>query len=333
MAATIPSHRLSVAPMMDWTDRHDRVFLRLITRHARLYTEMVPVGAIVHGDRARFLAFDPMERPLALQVGGAEPGDLATCTRLAAAAGFDEINLNVGCPSDRVRRGRFGACLMAEPALVAECVAAMADASDLPVTVKTRVGVDDLDSFAHLHGFAARVQAAGCRTLIVHARKAWLAGLSPKQNREVPPLRHDRVHRLKAAFPDLNVILNGGIDSLDQALDHLARVDGVMIGRAAYKDPYILAEVDRRVFGDSRPAPSREEIVAAILPYIEAQGARGVPLHGITRHILGLFNGCPGARAWRRHLSEAARAPGAGGEVVEAALALVRAAHEARRAA
>ena len=326
-------HLLSIAPMMDRTDRHDRVFLRLISRRVLLYTEMIPAGAILHGDRDRFLAFDPSEHPVALQVGGAEPADLAACARAAAAYGYDEINLNVGCPSDRVQKARFGACLMAEPALVAACVTAMGEAADIPVTVKTRIGVDDRDSFDELVAFASRLRAAGLGTLIVHARKAWLRGLSPKENREVPPLRYDMVYQLKREVPDLTVVLNGGVTSLDDAEAHLARVDGVMIGRAAYENPYLLAEADRRVFGDPRPARSREAVVEALLPYVAARLADGVPLKSITRHILGLFNGLPGARAWRRHLSEAAHRPTAGPEVIEEALKKSLAARRLRRAA
>ncbi len=309
--------------MMDRTDRHDRFFLRLISRRALLYSEMIPVGAIVHGERARFLAFDPLERPLALQVGGADPDDLAICARAAADHGYDEINLNVGCPSDRVQNARFGACLMAEPDLVARGVAAMAAASDLPVTVKTRIGIDERDRYRDLKGFVETVAAAGCRSFAIHARKAWLKGLSPKQNREVPPLDYGRVYRLKEDFPGLEIVLNGGVVSLDQAATHLARVDGVMIGRAAYHDPYILAEVDRRFFGDERPPPGREEVVRGLLPYARDLTGRGVPLKVLTRHILGLFNGLPGARLWRRHLSERAHLPGAGPEVIEQALELV----------
>ena len=326
-------HILSVAPMMDWTDRHDRVFLRLISRRVRLYTEMVPVGAILHGRRDRFLGFDPVERPLALQLGGAEPGELAACARIAADHGYDEVNLNVGCPSDRVQKGRFGACLMAEPDLVAACLRAMIRATDIPVTVKTRIGIDERDSFDELRDFTARLRDAGLRTLIVHARKAWLSGLSPKQNREVPPLRYDVVTHLKQAFPDLAIVLNGGVQSLDEAAAHLDHVDGVMIGRAAYQNPYLLAEADRRFFGDTRPMPSREEVVRALLPYVATQRAQGVPLKSITRHILGLFNGRPGARAWRRHLSEAAHRPDAGPEVIEQALERVISLREARPAA
>jgi tRNA-dihydrouridine synthase A len=316
--------------MMDWTDRHCRFFLRLISRRVLLYTEMIPTGAIVHGERARFLAFDPAERPLALQLGGAEPAELAACAEAAAEAGFDEVNLNVGCPSDRVQNARFGACLMAEPGLVGRCVAAMAGASGLPATVKTRTGIDARDSYADLRGFVETVAAAGCRSFTIHARKAWLEGLSPKQNRELPPLDYDRVYRLKQDLPELEIVVNGGIRSLDQAEAHLARVDGVMIGRAAYQNPWILAEADQRVFGDERQQPEREAIVRALLPYAARQGAQGVPVKAVTRHILGLFNGLPGARAWRRHLSEAAHRPGAGPEVIEAALELVLARLEAR---
>ena len=328
-----PDRRISVAPMMDWTDRHDRGFLRLISRRVLLYTEMIPVGAILHGARDRFLGFDAREHPVALQLGGAEPGELAECARIATEYGYDEINLNVGCPSDRVQNARFGACLMAEPARVGLCVAAMAAAARIPVTVKCRIGIDQRDSFEELCDFTRRVADSGCRTLIVHARKAWLSGLSPKQNREVPPLRTDRVYRLKETFPALEVIVNGGVTSLDQAERHLAHVDGVMIGRAAYQNPYILAEVDGRFFGDIRVPPSREAVVRAFSAYVETQRTRGVPLKSMTRHILGLFNGLPGARAWRRHLSEAAREPEAGPEIIEAALDRVRATQKAREAA
>lgn len=318
--------------MMDWTDRHDRAFLRLITRHTRLYTEMVPSGAILFGDRARFLAFDPCEHPVALQLGGSDPGELAECAHLAAEQGYDEVNLNVGCPSGRVQKGRFGACLMAEPALVAECVRAMVRAVAIPVTVKTRIGIDDLDSFDHLERFAAAMVHAGCHALIVHARKAWLSGLSPKENREVPPLDYARVYRLKQAFAEFPIVLNGGVTSLSEVERHLAHVDGVMIGRAAYQDPFCLAEADCRFFGDPAPVPSRAEVARGVIAYAREQRAQGVPLHTVTRHILGLFNGVPGARAWRRHLSEAARIPGAGVEVIEQALAYIQES-AARRAA
>ena len=313
-------HRICVAPMLDWTDRHERYFLRLISRHARLYTEMVTTGAVIHGDRDYLLGYDPAEHPLALQLGGSEPAVLADCARIAATWGYDEVNLNVGCPSDRVQAGRFGACLMAEPELVAECVAAMMAAMTIPVTVKTRIGIDEHDSYEDLVRFVSTVAAAGCRVFIIHARKAWLQGLSPRENREIPPLRYAVVRQIKADFPELRIVLNGGITSLEQAARQILHLDGVMIGRAAYQNPYLLAEVDRHFFGDTRPAPGRRQIVTAFLPYVDRQLARGVPLNAMTRHILGLFQGRPGARAWRRYLSEQAHRRGAGVEVIEAAL-------------
>jgi len=306
--------------MMDWTDRHDRFFLRLITRRTLLYTEMISTAAILHGDRDRLLGHDPAEHPLALQLGGATPGDLAACARIAEDYGYDEVNLNVGCPSDRVQNARFGACLMAEPETVAACVAAMRAACGLPVTVKTRTGVDQRDAYSDLRSFVATVATAGCRSFTVHARKAWLSGLSPKQNREVPPLDYARVYRLKLDFPDLEIVINGGIGSLDEVERHLSHVDGAMIGRSAYQTPYMLADADRRIFAAAGPAPSREEIARALLPYVERQCAAGMPVKAVTRHILGLFNGEPGARLWRRALSETAHRPGAGPEVIEAAL-------------
>ncbi len=327
------SRKLSVAPMMDWTDRHERAFLRTISRRTLLYTEMVTTGAILHGDRDRFLAFEAAEHPVALQLGGSEPEDLATSAREGAARGYDEINLNLGCPSDRVQRGRFGACLMTEPALVADCVAAMIDAAEIPVTVKTRIGVDDQDSYEDLTAFVEKVAATGCTSFTIHARKAWLSGLSPKENREVPPLRYDLVYDLKRDFPALEIVLNGGVQSLDEAEAHLEKVDGVMIGRAAYQSPYILAEADSRFFGEAAPPRSREEIVTDFLPYVERQLTRGVPLKSIPRHMLGLFNGLPGARAWRRCLAEEAHKPGAGPEVIEAALARWRETQARQRAA
>ena len=316
--------RLSVAPMMDWTDRHCRYFLRLITPRALLYTEMIPTGAILLGNPDRFLRFDPAERPLALQLGGAAPDDLARCAQAGAARGYDEINLNVGCPSDRVQNARFGACLMAEPELVAACVRAMRAAAPVPVTVKTRIGIDRQDSYDFLRRFVEMVAGAGCRTVILHARNAWLSGLSPKENREVPPLRYELVHRVKADFPELEVIANGGIRTLEQARAQLAVVDGVMIGRAAYQDPYALAQWERALFDLAEPAPSRFEIVERLLPYLERELAEGTPLWAIARHILGLFKGLPGARAWRRHLSGAAHRPGAGPEVLLDAMAVAR---------
>ena len=326
------AHRISVAPMMDWTDRHCRVFHRLLTRRTLLYSEMVPAGAILHGDRDRFLAFDPSEHPVALQVGGSEPAELEVCARAAADYGYDEINLNVGCPSDRVQRGRFGACLMAEPELVASCVEAMRRAP-VNVTVKTRIGIDDRDSYEELQSFVEAVAGAGCETLIVHARKAWLSGLSPKQNREIPPLRYDVVYRLKQDYPELTIVLNGGVQDLDQSLEHLKQADGVMIGRAAYQSPYILAQVDQRLFGEERPAISRAEVVAALMPYAERLASEGTPIKHLTRHILGLFNGERGARLWRRYLSENAHLPGAGPQILQEALERVMEAQEGRAAA
>ena len=305
--------------MLDWTDRHCRYFLRLISRHALLYTEMVTTGAVLHGDRERLLGFDPREKPLAIQFGGCDPEELETCARIAGQRGYDEINLNVGCPSDRVQRGRFGACLMAEPELVAECVAAMSAAVSIPVTVKTRIGIDERDSYEELARFIGTVAASGCHTFIIHARKAWLKGLSPKENREIPPLRYDVAERVKGDFPELTVILNGGIVDLDQAEAHLARFDGAMIGRAAYHNPYMLAEADRRLYGDSHPILSRHQLIKEWLPYVAAELERGTRLHAMTRHALGLFHGMPGGRIWRRHLGEQGIKPGAGVDVIVAA--------------
>ena len=289
--------------MMERTDRFCRYFLRLITRHTLLYTEMVTSAALLHGDRERLLDFDPSEHPIALQVGGSEPGDMAACARMAEEQGFDEVNMNVGCPSKRVRAGSFGACLMAEPQRVAECVAAMATAVSIPVTVKTRIGIDHQDSYEALAAFVSQVAAEGCNQFIVHARKAWLTGLSPKQNREVPPLRYDMVRRLKQDFPDLTIVLNGGVTSLVQAQQHLSRLDGVMIGREAYHNPYMLVGADRDIFGEQRAAPSRRDIVEAYLPYVVEELARGARLAPLTRHLTGLYLGQTGARAWRRAVS------------------------------
>ncbi len=314
---------LSVAPMMEWTDRHCRYFLRQITRHTLLYTEMVTTGAVLQGDRGRLLRYHPEEHPLALQLGGSDPWALAECARIAESLGFDEINLNVGCPSDRVQSGRFGACLMAEPGLVARCVAAMRRAVSLPVTVKSRIGIDDQEEWPALRGFVETVSGAGCTRFIVHARKAWLSGLSPKENREVPPLRYDLVYRLKAERPALEVILNGGVTGLEQVDRHLGQVDGVMLGRAAYQNPYLLVDVDRRYFGAEGMPPDRHAVAAAMTGYIEAELAAGTPLAAITRHMLGLFQRVPGARLWRRHLSEHAHRAGAGLAVVQDALAQV----------
>lgn len=309
--------------MMDWSDRHDRYFLRLITRRALLYTEMVTSGALLHGDRDRFLRFNVEEHPVALQVGGSDSAALGRCAALAEAYGYDEVNLNVGCPSDRVQSGRFGACLMAEPELVADCVAAMRARTRLPVTVKTRIGIDDMDDYDNLAHFVATVATAGCDTFIVHARKAWLQGLSPKENRTIPPLRYESVYRLKREFPAFTIVINGGVDDLDQAQRHLNDVDGVMIGRAAYRNSYLLATVDARFYSDQRNPRSRHDVIRALLPYVERELNAGVPLKAITRHLLGLYQGQPQARAWRRYLSEHAHRSAAGPEVLEAALALV----------
>ena len=318
------NHTLSVAPMLDWTDRYCRFFLRQISRPTLLYTEMVTTGALLHQEPGRFLDYHPEEHPLALQLGGSDPVELAACTRLADEWGYDEVNLNVGCPSDRVQSGRFGACLMAEPGLVAECVAAMAGATQRPVTVKHRIGIDDLDSYTGLSDFVDTVSQAGCRTFIVHARKAWLQGLSPKQNREIPPLEYDVVHRLKQDFPDLELVINGGFHTLAQVEQQLARVDGVMIGREAYRNPWILAGADARLFGAEARVTQRVDVVVRMLPFVEQAVAEGVPVHRITRHMLGLFQGRPGARAWRRRLSENAHRPGVGAELLRSALTAVR---------
>ncbi|SHN61550.1 tRNA dihydrouridine(20/20a) synthase DusA [Bradyrhizobium erythrophlei] len=316
-------YRFSCAPMMDWTDRHCRVFHRLMTRRGRLYTEMLTSGAIIHGDRRRLLAFDQSEHPVALQLGGSDPRDLATSARIGEDFGYDEINLNVGCPSDRVKEGRFGACLMAEPELVAACVAAMKQAVVIPVTVKCRIGIDDQDPEAALDTLARAVVAAGADALIVHARKAWLNGLSPKENRDIPPLDYDRVYRLKAAMPGVPVIINGGIGNLEEAKQHLAHVDGVMLGRAAYQEPWRLIDVDAELFGEAAPFATVKDVFEAMMPYIERELSLGTRLHSITRHFVGAFHGVPGARAFRRHLAEHGVKQGAGVDVLKAAIALV----------
>ncbi|MCZ4280896.1 tRNA dihydrouridine(20/20a) synthase DusA [Kiloniella laminariae] len=326
------NRKVCVAPMLDWTDRHERSFLRMISRHTVLYTEMITTGALLHGkDPERFLRFDEQEHPVALQLGGSDPEAIAVCAGMAADYGYDEVNLNVGCPSDRVQKGRFGACLMAEPELVAESVAAMRQ-SGLPATVKTRIGIDDQDSYEFLHSFVGTLDKAGCKTLIVHARKAWLEGLSPKQNREIPPLRYDVVYQIKQDFPELEIILNGGVQDLDAAESHMTQVDGVMIGREAYQNPYVLAEVDRRFYGEGA-VKTREEIVSELTDYAARQVAEGVPVKSITRHVLGLFNGLPGARAWRRSLSQNAFKPGATEQVIRNAYADFLGAGEARQVA
>jgi tRNA-dihydrouridine synthase A len=317
------SHRFCVAPMMEWTDRHCRYFLRLISRRTFLYTEMVTAEAVLYGNRERVLGFSPEEHPVGLQLGGCDPEKLAAASKIGAEYGYDEINLNIGCPSDRVQSGRFGACLMAEPELVGECVAAMGEAVALPVTVKCRIGIDDQDAEESLDRFIDRVAQAGCRTFIVHARKAWLKGLSPKENRDVPPLDYGRVARLKQRRPDLEIILNGGIESFVAAQVHLPEVDGVMLGRAAYAHPYLLAEVDRALFSLNEFPPSRLEVLDRFTPYVERQMAAGARLNQMTRHILGLFHGQPRARAFRRHLAETAHLDGAGLEVLDEARRIV----------
>ena len=309
--------------MMDWTERHCRFFHRRMTRHARLYTEMITAEAILRGNRDMLLAFDASEHPVALQLGGADPARLAEAAAIGEDFGYDEINLNVGCPSDRVQGGHFGACLMAEPECVAGAVEAMRARVRVPVTVKCRIGIDDQDSEADLERFINIVAAAGCTTFIVHARKAWLSGLSPRENREIPPLDHARVYRLKLAHPRIEIVLNGGIGSLEAAEAHLAHVDGVMLGRAAYHTPYMLAEVDHRLFGDDPGAPARAQVLEELIPYTERHLARGGRLNNVVRHILGLYHGRPRARAFRRHLSENAVRPGAGVRTLREAIAIV----------
>ena len=323
MSLTAPDIRFSVAPMMDWTDRHDRFFLRLLSRRARLYTEMVTANAIRFGERAKLLDFNAEEHPLALQLGGSEPDALAEAAKIGEDWGYDEINLNVGCPSDRVQSGSFGACLMQEPDLVADCMAAMRDAVTIPVTVKSRIGVDDQDPEDALFMLVEKCKSAGVTHFIVHARKAWLEGLSPKENRDIPPLDYDLVYRLKAANPELLISINGGIETLEESTAHLERVDGVMLGRAAYKNPYLLAGVDGALFGDTTPPPSREEIVDKLIPYAERLVAQGTPLHALTRHVMGLYQGQAGGRLWRRHLSENAPKRGDDPGVLQEALDVV----------
>jgi tRNA-dihydrouridine synthase A len=327
MVSQVPlSRRLSVAPMMDRTDRHARFFLRLISRRTLLYTEMITAMAVVHGDAERHLAFDARESPVALQLGGSDPKQLAYAAGLAQSFGYGEINLNVGCPSDKVQTGRFGACLMAEPELVAEACAAMIAATPLPVTVKTRIGIDDQDSYEELTAFVDKVSSAGVSSFAIHARKAWLSGLSPKENREIPPLDYPRVYRLKRDFPHLEMAINGGVLTLDAAAEHLRHVDGVMIGRAAYDDPYVLARSDRDIFGGDEIVPTRREIVEGLIGYADEMAANGVPFHRLGRHIHGLFAGQPGGRIWRRTLAEQGHKPGAGPDVLRAAIAQIPAA-------
>lgn len=316
-------HRFCIAPMLDWSDRHCRYFWRLLSKNALLYTEMITTGALLNGAAERFLQFDPSEHPLALQLGGSDRNALAACARLAQQQGYDEVNLNCGCPSDRVQNGAFGACLMAQPALVADCIKAMQDACSIRVTIKHRIGIDDCDSYAEMANFVETIAATGCNTFIVHARKAWLKGLSPKQNREIPPLRYDDVYKLKQEFPHLTIVINGGIDVLDDCHTHLENVDGVMLGRSAYHSPYLLSSVDREFFADTSPIKTRAQIIEELVPYIEQQLQQGNSLHSITRHILGLYLGLPGARQFRRILSEKAPRPGADIGALKEALASV----------
>jgi len=319
-----PSYRFSIAPMLDWTDKHCRYFHRLLSKNALLYTEMVTTGAILHGSKERFLAFNDAENPVAFQLGGSNPAELARCAQIVEQYGYDEVNLNVGCPSDRVQNGRFGACLIAEPDLVAGCISAMQQEVSIPVTVKSRIGIDEQDSYEELVEFVSTIADAGCKDFIIHARKAWLKGLSPKQNRDIPPLCYDVVYQIKKDFPALNISLNGGVTSLNSAKDLLKHVDGVMVGREAYHNPYLLAEVDAQIFGLSGVIKTRHEIVMEFMPYISQNLQNGERLHSITRHILGLFHGVAGARAWRRYLSENATKAGADESVVFEALNNIR---------
>lgn len=321
------ARRFSIAPMMEWSDPNCRYFWRLLTRQALLYTEMVTTGALIHGDRGRFLHYNAEEHPIALQLGGSNTAELARCARWAQDWGYDEVNLNCGCPSDRVLSGMFGACLMAKPALVADCVKAMVDSCSLPVTVKHRIGIDHMESYEELLAFVGTVAEAGCSVFIVHARKAWLQGLSPKQNREIPPLNYEWVYQLKRDFPHLTIVINGGIQSLAECQHHLQFVEGVMVGREAYQNPWMLASIDEALFGMDNPAESREDVIAALLPYTQQQLARGASLNHITRHILGLYQGVPGARKFRRYLSEHAYKTGAGIDVLAQACALVTGSH------
>ncbi len=322
--------RLSIAPMMDWTDRACRGFHRLLSRRALLYTEMVTAQAVVHGDRGKLLDYDAAEHPLALQLGGSDPADLAQCARMAQEWGYDEVNLNVGCPSERVQNGSFGACLMAEPQLVADCVKAMRDAVNIDVTVKHRIGIDKIEDYEFVRDFIGRIHEAGCTTFIVHARNAILKGLSPKENREIPPLKYEYAYQLKQDFPTLEILINGGITTHEQIAEHLQHVDGVMLGREAYHNPWIMAEVDARYYGDAYPQKTREEIMLGLREYIEAELADGLPLRLIARHMLGLFQGQKGARQWRRMLSDAKLLKDADFGLIEQALAQVAASRRHR---
>ncbi|MBY4677898.1 tRNA dihydrouridine(20/20a) synthase DusA [Marinobacterium arenosum] len=315
--------RFTVAPMMDWTDRHCRYFHRQLSKHAVLYTEMVTTGALIHAEPARFLDFHAQEHPVALQLGGSDPRELALCSKMAEDWGYDEVNLNVGCPSDRVQNNMIGACLMAHPQRVADCLHQMQQQVSIPVTVKHRLGIDDMDSYEELHHFVDMVRQSGCSTFIIHARKAILQGLSPKENRDIPPLKYDWVYRIKQDFPQLEILINGGIKTLAECQQHLQHVDGVMVGREAYQNPYLLAEVDSLIYGDERPAPSRKDAAHALLDYLTSQLQQGVYLNHMVRHTLGLFHGQRGGRQYRRYLSENAHKPGSGLEVFQEALSRV----------
>ena len=325
-----PSRRFTIAPMLDWTDRFYRRFAREISRHTWLYTEMVTTGALIYGDRQRFLQYDPCEHPLALQLGGSDPADLARCARMAQDWGYDEVNLNVGCPSERVQNGSFGACLMLEPNLVADCVKAMRDAVSIDVTVKHRIGIDQVEDYAFVRDFIGQVHEAGCSTFIVHARNAILKGLSPKENRDIPPLKYDYAYRLKQDFPRLEILVNGGITTHEQVAEHLRHVDGVMLGREAYHNPWILAEVDLHYYGDDHPPRTRAEIMYSLREFIEAELDAGLPLRLMARHVLGLYQGQPGARQWRRMLSDATLLKNADFGLIEQALTAVAASQSGR---
>jgi tRNA-dihydrouridine synthase A len=324
MSQQFSSHRFCIAPMLDWTDKHARYFMRLLSQHARLYTEMVTTGAILNGDPERFLAFNGEETPLALQLGGSNPNDLGKACKIAENYTYDEINLNIGCPSDRVQSGMFGACLMAQPALVAECINAMQNSSSKLITVKCRIGIDKTDSLEFLQAFIEPIAATGCNTFIIHARSAWLEGLSPKENRDIPPLNYERVYTIKKLYPQLNIVINGGINHLDDCKTHLQHTDGVMVGREAYNNPYFLADIDQQLFQSNKTPLSRFDILESMLPYIERQLIAGVKLNHISRHILGLFNGLDGAKAFRRYISQEAHKKNAGIEVLQHAASLIQ---------
>ncbi|MDH5230980.1 MAG: tRNA dihydrouridine(20/20a) synthase DusA [Gammaproteobacteria bacterium] len=310
------SRKISIAPMLDWTDRHERYFLRLISQHCVLFTEMITTGALLHGPRQKLIEFDQAEHPIVAQLGGSDAKELAECSKILEQAGYDEVNLNLGCPSDRVQSGRFGACLMADASLVAQSIKAMCQSVNIPVSAKTRIGIDNADSYEYFRDFVRVLADSGVNVFYIHARKAWLQGLSPKQNREIPPLHYDYVYRIKEEFPHLNISLNGGVKSLQQADAHLRQVDGVMIGRAAYENPYLLAPIDQKIYASSCPLKTRKQILNEYLPYIEKQLSQGVKLTAMSRHLLGLFHGLPGARGWRQHISENAHKAGMGVELI-----------------